>query len=171
MTKLINLYGGPGIGKSTTAAKLFACLKDKGYKVELVTEYAKDLTYEGDVDRLSNQLLVSGEQIQRVQRLAGKVDIIINDSPILLGGIYFNSDFKQHLTDILAYYPLKVNECNILLKRTKPYAGYGRTQTYEAACGIDTNIKELLDTYKDYVILHTDEVEKFVLNLLGEPND
>ena len=40
--KVINLYGGPGTGKSTTAAALFALIKREGYNVELVTEFAID---------------------------------------------------------------------------------------------------------------------------------
>ena len=44
--KVINLWGGPGCGKSTTAAGLFSIMKMRGHKVELVTEYAKELTYD-----------------------------------------------------------------------------------------------------------------------------
>ena len=46
MTKVINLFGGPGAGKSTTAAGLFYEMKVRDIKCELVTEYAKDMTYE-----------------------------------------------------------------------------------------------------------------------------
>ena len=42
----INFYGGPGIGKSTMAAKMFAALKTAGVKTELVGEFAKDLVYD-----------------------------------------------------------------------------------------------------------------------------
>jgi adenylylsulfate kinase-like enzyme len=40
---VINLFGGPGTGKSTLAAALFTDLKMKGINAELVTEFAKDL--------------------------------------------------------------------------------------------------------------------------------
>ena len=43
---IINIFGGPGVGKSTVAADLFVIMKKEGYSVELVTEYAKELTYE-----------------------------------------------------------------------------------------------------------------------------
>ena len=39
--KVINFYGGAGIGKSTIAADIFSKLKRKGHKTELVGEYAK----------------------------------------------------------------------------------------------------------------------------------
>jgi len=40
-TKVINLFAGPGAGKSTTAAGLFAEMKRANVDVELVTEYVK----------------------------------------------------------------------------------------------------------------------------------
>ena len=44
-TYIINLLGGPGCGKSTIAALIFAKLKlhEKKYSVEYVQEYAKYL--------------------------------------------------------------------------------------------------------------------------------
>lgn len=44
MTIYVNLYGGPGSGKSTTAAGVVSQLKLLSINAELVTEYAKDLT-------------------------------------------------------------------------------------------------------------------------------
>jgi len=55
MTKYINIFGGPGAGKSTTAALLFAEMKSGGFKVELVTEVAKDFVWEDRSTTLSIQ--------------------------------------------------------------------------------------------------------------------
>lgn len=43
MTKVINLIGAPGAGKSTIASQLFSLMKWQGLDVELVSEYAKEL--------------------------------------------------------------------------------------------------------------------------------
>jgi hypothetical protein len=56
--KVINLWAGPGAGKSTTAAGLFL-MKLTGRRVELVTEYAKEVVYDQDPTRIKNQLLRS----------------------------------------------------------------------------------------------------------------
>ena len=63
---VINIFGAPGAGKSTTAAALFALMKLEGYKVELVTEHAKDLTYSESFKELNDQLKVFGEQNHRM---------------------------------------------------------------------------------------------------------
>ncbi len=39
------MFGGPGTGKSTSAAGLFFKMKLAQMEVELVTEYAKDLVW------------------------------------------------------------------------------------------------------------------------------
>ena len=40
--KVINFYGGPGVGKSTKAAGMFYKMQLAGYSVELVNEFAKE---------------------------------------------------------------------------------------------------------------------------------
>ena len=55
---VVNLYGGPGSGKSTTAAGIFSELKMLGLNTELVTEYAKDKVWEKHESILDNQIYV-----------------------------------------------------------------------------------------------------------------
>ena len=90
-TIVINLFGAPGAGKSTTAAFLFGELKSMGLDVELVTEYVKDLVWDKRYKELSNQIICFGQQMRRIERLIGQVDIIITDSPLLLNA-YYNKD-------------------------------------------------------------------------------
>ncbi len=45
-TTIINLYGGPGAGKSTSAAYLYYLLKCQQENVELVREYVKKWAWE-----------------------------------------------------------------------------------------------------------------------------
>jgi len=44
-TLIVNLWAGPGTGKSTTASVVFHMLKVAGIKCEYVTEFAKELAY------------------------------------------------------------------------------------------------------------------------------
>lgn len=146
--KIINVWGGPGSGKSTTAAGLFSMMKMRGHKVELVTEFAKDLTYKKDFITLSNQLAVLGEQDHRLRRLDGHVDYVITDSPLLLSivyaqGIYSEQWFKRAVWGAFCTY----DNVNFLLKRVKPYAEYGRNQNEDQAKEIDGILRRLLDAY------------------------
>lgn len=145
--KVINLYGGPGSGKSTTASHLFSIMKLRGHKVELVTEYAKELTYDKKWDILRDQNAVIQEQYNRQKRVENQVDYIITDSPLPLGLIYAQNDLKNdpffwdHILDLTEEF----NNFNVLLKRVKPYSHYGRKESSEKAIEIDREIKDVLE--------------------------
>lgn len=79
-TKVINLYGGPGTGKSTTAGALFAEMKFRGINCEYVQEYAKDKAWEFGTNHLGipkvfqAQEYIFGKQHFRLRRCAQDVD-------------------------------------------------------------------------------------------------
>lgn len=143
-TKIVNLYGGPGTGKSTLAALVFARLKMDGKSVELVTEFAKDLVWEGRSFTLENQLYVLAKQHHRIHRLMGKVEYIVTDSPILLSIIYAKDAtrlFEQFILELNS----RMDTRNFLLQRAdRPYDSAGRNQTLEEAIEIDKDIEALL---------------------------
>ncbi len=147
MTQIYNFFAGPGAGKSTMAAGLFYELKMAGKNVELVTEYAKDLTWEKRHDTLGNQAYVFGKQYHRLSRLLGKVDAIITDSPILLSYSYAKDvpdSFKQSIVDIFK----GMNNYNFFVRRRKIYNPIGRNQTEDESKAIDNSILELLGEFR-----------------------
>lgn len=142
---VVNLFGGPGAGKSTGAALVFATLKMNGINCELVTEFAKDKTWEHNMEALSNQAYVFGKQFYRISRCANQVDVIITDSPLALSVIY-NGDprlgnrFNEMVLEVFNSY----NNLNYLLRRTKPYNPIGRNQTEEESDNIGCEIEQML---------------------------
>jgi adenylate kinase family enzyme len=146
MTKIINLYGGPGTGKSTGAAYIFSMLKMHNINCELVTEYAKDRVWQEDFKTLKNQIYVDGKQYQRIMRLRGQVDYIITDSPILMGINYIPDDvtWKHEFAEVLFKIHCEDPSLNVFLKRVKQYNPKGRFQNEDEAKIIDSNILNLL---------------------------
>lgn len=146
-TPILTLYGGPGTGKSTTAAMLFAAFKQRGDNVELAHEVAKDYTWEGADAKLLYQPYVIAKQLWRYERLQGKVDLIITDTSSLLGLVYGHGQpgsFEQWLLDDYR----RRKHINIFLRRNplRPYNPHGRRQTQEEAEALDTETYDLLDT-------------------------
>lgn len=141
--KVVNLFAGPGAGKSTTAAMVFAKLKLLEMNAELVTEYAKDLTW--DRIPIRNQVLVLGKQLQRLMRIDGQVDIAVTDSPLLLQVVY--NGHVQSLDKVAADIFAEFDNMNFFIDRTKPYAQVGRKQTEAQAREFDTAVLDLLKSH------------------------
>lgn len=141
-TLIVNFLGGPGSGKSTNSARIFAALKDLNYNVELVTEYAKDLTWGESYNVLRDQIYVFGKQQHRIWRLDGKVDIILTDSPLLLSTVYGESETSKEFKDLVVSEYFRRPTINIMLNRVKQYNPKGRNQTLDEAIGLDERIKQ-----------------------------
>lgn len=146
---VINICSGPSTGKSTLASGLFSKMKKMGYNVEYVQEYAKDLCYEDNFNVVSDQIEVSSEQLRRMRRLRKKVDIIITDSPLLLGIIYSKEE-NPHLTPMLLWeYNNTFEDMTYFLERGDlVYQPHGRFQTEEQAKNVDIDILNLLKEHK-----------------------
>ena len=84
-TLVVNLFGGPDAGKCTLAHRLCADLAMHGKLVEYSPKYAKELVWEDRREMLDGsvtaQTVVASEQINRLNRLRGKVEIAITDPP------------------------------------------------------------------------------------------
>lgn len=142
---VVNFYGGPGSGKSTMAARVFSELKELGHNCELVTEFAKDLTWQESMKVLDNQMYVFAKQHHRFWRLKDKVDIIVTDSPFILSIVYGSTSelFKKLVVEEFRNF----SSVNIFLRRTKEYNPKGRSQTLEQAKELDTVIYEALRSH------------------------
>lgn len=154
MSKIINLYGGPGTGKSTSAAYLYYQLKNKGVNCELVREYVKNWVWEGRVISPYEQFYFLGKQIRQESLLLSKVDVIVTDSPVFLN-IYYAKKSTQPIYDgirvsALGYYKQLLidghEHRHIFLNRTKKYNPAGRYQSEEEAKKIDFELKSLLSS-------------------------
>ena len=148
-TLTLNLFGGPGIGKSTVANGVFTLLKLHGVNCELTPEFAKDLTWENRMKTLTNQRYIFGKQYHRQWRVRDKVDVIISDSPLLLSLHYqpahYGDSFSQEVMEAWNEF----NNVNFLLKRVKEYKTEGRIQILEEAIKIDNNLELLLSHVRE----------------------
>jgi len=143
-TLVVNLFGGPGSGKSTSASHIFANLKWEDIECELVQEYAKDLVWEKRFKTFEDQVYMFGKQHHRVFRLLGQVDVVITDSPLLLTPIY-DGEKRETLKKLSFEEFDKNHNFNIFLRRKKKYNPKGRNQDEEGAKEKDRQIKALLE--------------------------
>jgi hypothetical protein len=178
-TKIINLLGGPGAGKSTVAAGVFYELKKKTNAIwqtaELVTEVAKDIVWEGTTALLENQIHIFSEQFRRQWRVIDQVDFVVTDSPLLLNSVYLDQFCRNYgkytkfdpayLERMKTFFDESFRQFNnvdfMLMRGDRPYETKGRTQTLAEAQNIDTLVlQKITNANPDFITLWGTEDEK-----------
>ena len=143
----INLLGGPGSGKSSTAAWLFSELKKENISVELVSEFCKTWAIEGRKFEKYDQIYFFGQQMQAEYRnLKYGIKNIVTDSPVLLAAIYaqhhYGKSIGEHLLHLAREFDKDFPSVNIVLdRRNKKYITEGRYENYDQALKMDAEIK------------------------------
>lgn len=178
MTKVINLFGGPGCGKSTLAAELFVKLKRDGKNVELVREYVKDWAWQNRKVGIYDQLHITGKQASKEVGLYGKVDVIVTDSPLLLSPFYHEYYSNRPSYVLPAVVGLMeqaqnngVTYHNFVLSREKAYNQAGRYETEGEAIAIDEAIRDFLHTESipfTWIVAADTIKAHLILNEIGE---
>jgi hypothetical protein len=154
---VINLFGGPGSGKSTLQAGLFYEMRRQGLNVEHVSEFAKDLVWEERYNAFTDQLYIVANHHRKLHLLDGKVDYVIMDSPILLTNLYMYQDprpYVHKLHDMVVDIHFMYNNFNIFLNRKHSYVELGRNQTETEADIISKNTRQLLEDVKDNFVVY-----------------
>ena len=176
MSKIINLISGPGAGKTTMAALIFAEMKILGYNVEYVSEYAKQLVWLKEFEVLNNQYHVSMRQFRLFDAMRGAVEFIVTDGS-LLHGFYYNRDNPDNVShiekteqSILRWYQ-SFDNINIFLDRVdNPYMQEGRIQSFQEALNVDRELKEILNLfnipYTEFVAKreNTGDIVRFIID-------
>lgn len=143
---VINMFSGPGGGKSVTAARLFAHLKCNGINSELVTEYAKDLTWQKSFNVLHNQIYIFGKQQHRLWRLADQVNVIVTDAP-LINCIVYGQEMSDTFKNLVIEEYNKFDNINVFIKRNHSFQTMGRSQNEDQAREIDDLTLSTLNKY------------------------
>ena len=148
MTILINLLGAPATGKSTTAGRLFARLKEMELNTEYVQEYVKDWAWDNRKVSKYDQFYIFGKEAHNQSHLFNKVDIVISDSPVMLTAfyhLYANGDnaLREVCKDFydMAHSLDNVTVLNFLLTRKKRYQTKGRFHSQQQADEIDNLLR------------------------------
>lgn len=178
-TKIINLFGGPGAGKSTISSGLFYELKRLNISCDNPYEFPKQVAWEDNPSQINDQLYIFANQHRGIVRSYGKVDYIILDSPILLSLVYKNgysneypvSLYGDKFDEMVIEVFKKYDNINLFLNRPEDFQDEGRFQNYEESIMFDNKIKSIMDTNSiDYRTINVNEhtidfILKFVLDL------
>lgn len=152
-TIIVNLFAGPGAGKTTCAWEIASELKKRNIETEYVSEYAKELVWDNNLEMLDGSLehqrILHNEQEKRINRLLGKVDVVVTDSPTLLSLMYVKERDIQFEREVVDKFKRNHN-FNLFINRGKEFQQTGRIQNYEESKAIDIKIKDFLNENNIY---------------------
>jgi len=144
-TVVLSFLGGPGVGKSTLAALIFAELKLVRTSCEFVPEYAKELAWAGmlgtSTKQRSAQSSILTEQLRRLRVLNGRVDVLVQDTCVLLPAIYGDADPVRTVQEFTSFQNVLV-----FVDRVIEYDPEGRRANKQSAEAMDVKILETLNT-------------------------
>jgi hypothetical protein len=172
---VINLFGGPGSGKTNTCSALHSALKSEGKSIEQSLEHPKELMYD---DRYKNrrpslyeEVWFFGEQCRRLTIYLGNVDLVVTDKPLLMNAWYASKTDSALGAVMLSMWQCVAKQLagdghkqiNLYLERIAPYQQEGRYQSEEEARATDPEIRAFLIDIGAQVYLSD---EKHAVNLI-----
>ena len=146
---VINIYGGPGAGKSTAALQLVAELKKRGINADYVSEYAKELVYTKNFDKLDgsvqNHREIFYEQKSRLDVMLAGAEVVVTDSPLPLNAVYLKDKSDTYKQNVITQFN-QYHNFNILIERdlSAPFETEGRIHNLEESMEKDTEIVSML---------------------------
>jgi adenylate kinase family enzyme len=180
-TVVINLFGGPGIGKTTTANRLVGNLKINDIDAVYISEYIKELIYKVNSERISetnrkdtrklldgslySQACIFQRQKEMLDIHVDQVPVLVTDSPLPLNIIYLKDSSEAYRADVLRCFNDEYINVNIVLERD-PNAMFqteGRIHNkYESMEKDKEIIKFLKDNNINYIRFPVNDIDAMV---------
>ena len=131
----------------------------------MAPEFAKDLVWEERFQYFDEQIYIFAKQLHRINRVNGKVDVCISDSPIQNSYIYLKDEYPE-LKALIDKEFSKFNNLNFYVRRGLQYVQNGRNENEAQALEVDHKIEELLKTIPHTVIDHTTDVDELIEQII-----
>lgn len=153
-TLVVNLIGGPGIGKTIMASDVFSALKREYITCDISSEYIKRKLREQAAKVVQSQIYIFGKQQFQLFGMIDNVLVIVTDSPIILSAIYpLDKEKCPLLTGLILKEYKSYNNMMFFIDRDEEavYETEGRYQDLTGAKQVDLAVKGFLDKHKiDY---------------------
>lgn len=174
----INLFAGPGAGKSTFASEIFSRMKKQGYSVEFSKEIVKLWTYQKRIPKKWDQITLLGLQMeQEAQPLMDGVKHVVCECPIIMGCVYAKDlglKCSDQMYGICKDFEREYPSINIFIRRNnKKYNPEGRFHSLEQAIKIDKRIQSMLKNHvKEHLTFNFEDGEAMyseIIQRIGPP--
>ena len=141
----VNLWGGPGMGKTGVAQQVSGELKARGIRADYVPEYAKELVRAGII-LAYDQLEILAEQHRREKLCEDALQVVVTDSPLPLS-LYHCADQDRAAVEQLIDNRMRGwKVVNYFLERdlSESYETEGRYEDVEGALAKHAALQDIL---------------------------
>lgn len=163
--KIIEFFGGPGSGKTTSATHCFSAFKRRGIECEFTREYAQEAIFAQQTYQLAHQVIVAANQYRKYTELqdAGH-KLVFSDSSILLSKIYGAGSPKHDLLlPILDALHGDFEVIKVFVTRSdRPFSQRGRVHTEGQSRELDILIKSRCGPFHYVVDSNIESLNSFV---------
>lgn len=170
--KVINLFGAPGAGKSTTMLGLTYKMKMMGLSAENTPEFFKELIFEeSSTAKFGGQLHILDNQNIRLARLEGKNDFTISDCPLPLIGFYTKNDYIKGFHEVVTNLFHQYDNINYFILRKHEYEHEKRIHNEDESDNIAIELPLYLKKHGvDVIYIDSSEdlVEKIIEDLINK---
>jgi nicotinamide riboside kinase len=170
---VVNIFGGPGTGKSTLAAQIFAQLKMQHIEAACPEEHAKLAIWSGQPWLLDEQAILLGRTWETLSALVGRVDVVICDSPLLLCSVYAGEREPLSFHNFVIDLHKRTHRLNLFIERPldQAYSTNGRRENEDQALVMDQRIKAALrDAQEPFLeVSTTDDIVPHIRAALPMP--
>lgn len=153
-TVVVNAFGGPGAGKTTACFDIVSEFKKRGFVADYVPEYATELVWDNNLSMLDgteeHQRLLLAEQKHRIDRLIGKVDFVVTDSPLLLNITYNKQLTPEYEKTVRDYFGQYNNFTFVIERDDSKFTEKGRIHNLSESKEKDKEIRQMLSSFGIY---------------------
>lgn len=172
--KVVNMFGAPGVGKTTQALLTTALLKKLGIDAEISLEIVKSYIHAGAENLLSYQNYIFAEQERALRFLLNsrEAEFAVSDSPLLLPVLYAKEQ-PHYFKDLVFEHFNQYDNINFFIHRNHPYSFNSRIHDEKQSQLIAKKMYAfLVNNNIPFIEMNsTDDTEKVIIEYLLKNRD
>lgn len=168
--KVINFFGSPGVGKSTTALLITALLKRSQVDAEISPEVVKEYIHSKSEHLLAyqNYIFAAQDRQLRILQDSNEVEMAVTDAPLLNSVFYAPKTYPACFKELVFTVFNEYDNINFYINRKHTYTHQGRVHNENTSDLLSRQMKQFLtnNNISFIEIDSTDNMEEEVLKML-----
>lgn len=144
--KVINFFGAPGVGKTTSTMDLTSMLKKSQIDAEPSLEVVKEYIHSNSEHLLAYQNYIFAQQERQLSILknSNEVEFAVTDAPLLLCPFYAPKEYPVFFKELVFEIFHSYDNLNFFIHRKHAYSHQGRIHSEKESCIVSKKLHSFL---------------------------